>query len=200
MTTIKRRDFLKSGSIAAVAGLSPASVLAISESASTARDANRALRLFDAHEARQLDAITERIIPRTETPGAHDLGVMHFIDRACADEMATALGFIQHSIREFDRLVSATDSDAESFADLSESRQIAFLKTQEATPFFQLMGMMTRFGYYGMSKYGGNADHASWALVGYRGHNGGWQYPFGEYDAEVHIDIDAIVHAGGAHD
>lgn len=186
MTTIKRRDFLRNTTAAFVAGMSPATVFAISEIAHTAKLEAQPLKIFTAGQARQLDAITERIIPRTETPGAHDLGIIHFIDRACADEMATSLGFIRHSLAEFHDQVQAAHDDATSFADLTPTQQDAFLKTQESTAFFELMGVVTRFGYYGMSKYGGNANHASWPLLGYRGHNGGWEYPFGHYDAEVH--------------
>ena len=43
---------------------------------------------------------------------------------------------------------------------------------------------MTIYGFFAMSDHGGNADHLSWALIGFEGH-GAWQPPFGYYDAEV---------------
>src|SRR5438105_4641510 len=35
---------------------------------------------FTADEAKEIDAITSRIIPSDETPGAHEAGVVYFID------------------------------------------------------------------------------------------------------------------------
>ena len=35
-----------------------------------------------------------------------------------------------------------------------------------------------------LDKHGGNKNHASWDLVGYKGHHGAWTAPFGHYDAE----------------
>lgn len=186
MAEIKRRDFLKAGTLATLASISPAALARLSKGATIAKSDGEMLRLFDDSEARVLEAIAERIIPATDTPGAKDLGVVHFIDRACDEEMATALPFIRQSIADINMLVGVSHDGIENFAALDDDAQDAFLKTQELTPFFQLMLFLTRAGYYGMAKYGGNADHRSWELVGYRGHHGGWQYPFGHYDAEVH--------------
>ena len=45
---------------------------------------------------------------------------------------------------------------------------------------------MTVFGFFAMSSYGGNKDHIGWDLIGFKGHHGAWEYPFGYYDAAVH--------------
>ena len=31
-------------------------------------------------------------------------------------------------------------------------------------------------------------NHVGWELIGFEGHNGAWEYPFGHYDAAVHGD------------
>jgi len=38
--------------------------------------------ILSATDAATLEAVAERILPATETPGATDLGVIHFADRA----------------------------------------------------------------------------------------------------------------------
>jgi hypothetical protein len=45
---------------------------------------------------------------------------------------------------------------------------------------------MTIFGFFAMEKYGGNRGHVGWDLIGFEGHHGAWQYPFGYYDAAYH--------------
>jgi len=42
---------------------------------------------------------------------------------------------------------------------------------------------LTMFGFFAMSRHGGNRDHVSWKLIGYEGHHGAWAPPFGYYDA-----------------
>ena len=76
------------------------------------------------------------------------------------------------------------------FAQLSPDRQDKEIRQIEGSPFFLLLWQMTIFGFFAMSEYGGNKDHVGWELIGFKGHNGGWQYPFGYYDAQVHGSAD----------
>src|SRR5579863_1909539 len=46
-------------------------------------------QFFSPEEAFEIDAITARIIPSDETPGAHEAGVVFFIDRALTTFAAT---------------------------------------------------------------------------------------------------------------
>jgi gluconate 2-dehydrogenase gamma chain len=106
---LTRRRFLKSsGAVAAVAG---AGVLAacsttyheppispgftpvpedqqypeVPPSPAEPAEQNDSLRFFSAQEAKTLDALTGRIIPGDPTdPGAHEAGVLYFIDNALA--------------------------------------------------------------------------------------------------------------------
>jgi hypothetical protein len=72
------------------------------------------------------------------------------------------------------------------FAGLAPGDQDARLQAIEDSDFFGLLREMTIFGFFAMSHYGGNRNHVGWDLIGFRGHNGAWQYPFGYYDAAVH--------------
>jgi len=105
---LSRRFFLKSsgaavastgavtiGSIAALdarsAHAQDASPVATSEDGMEGMAESRAASFFNIHEAETVDAIVSRIIPGTaEDPGAHEAGVVFYIDRALA---GTNLGY-----------------------------------------------------------------------------------------------------------
>jgi gluconate 2-dehydrogenase gamma chain len=137
-------------------------------------------------EARDFAAIAARIIPTTDTPGATEAGVIHFIDKAFAAEMSGQLDFARAGLAELNDALVSQYTDAAQIGDLREDEQDAFLQTRETTGFFNLMWAMTIFGFFSMEKYGGNRDQVGWELIGFEGGHGPWQYPFGYYDAQVH--------------
>src|SRR5260370_8414425 len=84
---LSRRDFLSRGSAAVSAvWLSahwPAIVAAAEHAHQAAKSsAPRKFQFFTPEEAVEIDAISARIIPSDETPGAREAGVVYFIDRA----------------------------------------------------------------------------------------------------------------------
>jgi gluconate 2-dehydrogenase gamma chain len=180
-----RRSFLLSA--AALSGtsmlrLSATSLAAISQAACSARDSHSAFEVLGETEAADIAAIAARIIPTTDTPGASEAGVVHFFDRALAAEMSDRLDELRSGLASLRHSVG----DGESFARLSPDRQDELIRSIEGSAFFGLVWQLTIFGFFAMSKYGGNKDHVGWELIGFKGHNGGWQYPFGYYDAQVH--------------
>ena len=46
------------------------------------------------------------------------------------------------------------------------AEQLVFLKTQESSPFFQMVVDHTMQGFYGSPEHGGNKDEASWKMLG----------------------------------
>jgi hypothetical protein len=100
--------------------------------------------------------------------------------------MSSQLDGARAGLAAFNAALRDVHPDAGRFGDLSEDDQDAFLRSQESGEFFSLAWTMTVFGFFSMEKYGGNKDHAGWDLIGFDGHRGAWQYPFGYYDAEVH--------------
>lgn len=185
---LTRRLFLQSAG--AMAGsaylriLAPG-IAAISQAACSARDESAAFTTLHTAEARDFAAIAARIMPTTDTPGATEAGVIHFIDQAFAAEMSPQLDFARGGLAEFNAALAASHGDKR-LDELDESAQDAFLATREETPFFEMMWAMTVFGFFSMPKYGGNRDKVGWKLVGFEGDHGGWRYPFGYYDAQVH--------------
>ncbi len=189
LTNLSRRDFLQSSGALTGATLlrigSPA-LVAISQSACTAKEQASAFRVLGNREAADLTAIAARIIPTTDTPGATDAGVIYFIDNALAAEMNGELVAVRRGLADFNTALQQAHSETAKFADLSADEQDAFLTSREDGDFFALMRVLTIFGFFAMSSYGGNQGHVGWDSIGFEGHHGAWQYPFGRYDAEVH--------------
>ena len=183
-----RRDFLQSGSVvggAACLRLTGPALLAVTQAACTAKEASAPFAVLGDGEAADLAAIAARIIPTTDTPGATEAGVVWFFDSAFAGAMRADLAAAREGLAAFNAAL-ATARGVDSLASLGEDEQDAFLATQERSPFFELVRTMTIYGFFAMSSYGGNRDHVGWDLVGFDGHHGAWQYPFGHYDAEAH--------------
>lgn len=132
-------------------------------------------------EAADIAAIAARIIPTTDTPGATEAGVIHFFDKAFAAEMSEDLYLTRGALDEYNTSIPG----ATTFAGLSAHDQDALLQSIETSEFFAFLRQMTIYGFLAMSDYGGNRDHVGWDLIGFEGHHGGWQYPFGYYDAQV---------------
>src|SRR5262249_37288267 len=81
-----RRDFLQmlSGYVGAgwLAANWPAMVSAAEHAHQAAKSSNPALEVLTSEQARELDALTSCLIPTDDMPGAHEAGVVYFIDRA----------------------------------------------------------------------------------------------------------------------
>ncbi len=176
-----RREFLRTSG--AMLGGSWVSIntpllLAVAQVACSRRDAGGEWVNLTATEAAGLAAIAEQIIPADASgPGAGDAGVIYFIDTALGGFMAGALPLLREGLDSLDARAGG------SFAELAFDRQTGLLGTVEATPFFQTMLTLTRFGMFAMPTYGGNRDHAGWRLLGFD-HRHAWQPPFGHYDEQ----------------
>jgi gluconate 2-dehydrogenase gamma chain len=192
-SSLSRRRFLQSTSTITGASLlrigAPA-LIAITESACTAKQEGAAFVTIGSSAAAELAAIAARIIPTTDTPGATEAGVIHFIDQALGAEMNSSLESMLSDLSEFNVALAEAHPGAEGLASLAEAEQDAFLKTVENGDLFGLVRTMTIIGMFAMSKYGGNKDNIGWQLLNFEGAHGGWQYPFGHYDAAVHGGAD----------
>lgn len=188
---VSRRQFLKSSGTLTSASLlriGAPSLAAITQAACTAKQENAAYQVLGAEEASEFAAIAARIIPTTDSPGATEAGVVHFFDNAFAAEMSGMLAPAREGLAEFSAALAAAHPGATSFSALSPEEQDAFLATRESSEFFDLCWIMTVFGFFSMSQYGGNKDHVGWDLIGFEGNHGAWEYPFGYYDAEYNSE------------
>ena len=188
-TSLSRRGFLQSaGSLTGAVYLKllgPAAA-AVTQAACSAKQQSAPFKTLTTTEADGFAAIAARIIPTTDTPGATEAGVIYFIDNALADFMSEYRDAARDGFDAFSAALAATRGGAAAFHELSEDAQDAFLRSQQNSEFFELMWMLTICGFFAMEKYGGNRNYVAWDLIGFEGNHGGWQYPFGYYDAEVH--------------
>jgi hypothetical protein len=184
---VSRRQFLQSASSLsglAYLRLTGPALTAIAQTASAAKQESASYRVLGKVEAADFEAIAARIIPTTDTPGATEAGVIHFFDNAFADEMSDQLDAARAGLASFNAALRNSGSTADRFSDLDPGAQDVFLHTQDISEFFNLVRLMTIFGFFSMSEYGGNNNHVGWDLIGFEGHHGAWTYPFGYYDAE----------------
>jgi len=143
---------------------------------------------LDPATAAEIDALTSQIIPSSDGPGAHEAGVVYFIDRALStfdadlrDSYRMGMASVQQKRQEmFPRSTS--------IATLSSEQQIQLIHAIETTEFFELLRTHTLYGFLGNPSYGGNRDRVGWKLIGFEDRMA-YQPPFGYYDA--HPDQEA---------
>ena len=144
--SVSRRQFLRQGTGAAGAAWLRAvlpGLAAISQAACTAREDKAAFTILGDDEAAEFEAIAERIIPATDTPGARDAGVIYFIDQSFGTFNAPMLPMLREGLAGLQGGIE----DGRTFSALSDDEQDALLRQNEDTPFFQLMRLITVEGY-----------------------------------------------------
>ncbi|MBT8143275.1 MAG: gluconate 2-dehydrogenase subunit 3 family protein [Gammaproteobacteria bacterium] len=184
MTDKSRREFLQTGGSLAGAGWLSSQLpmlLALGQTACSARDAAQPLANLDAATAADLAAIARQIIPSGDTPGAEEAGVIYFMDGAFGGFMSGAKPFLAEGLAAINSSLPGSDR----FADLDDAGQQAVLGEHDQGPLFGMLHFLTLVGMFAMPRHGGNRDHAGWQLLGFI-HNHGWQPPFGHYDQDMH--------------
>ena len=189
-TDSSRRKFLQaSGGTLGLAWLATCwpQVVAAAEHAHSMAMADTAdrskLLLLTAAQARDVDAIASQIVPSGATPGAHEAGVVYFIDQVHAGLWKENGPEFVAGLTDFQARCAKHHPGVAQFADLPFDDQTAYLKHIERTPFFGGMRFLTVLGLLALPSYGGNADKLGWKLVGFVDQHA-WQPPFGHYDAE----------------
>jgi gluconate 2-dehydrogenase gamma chain len=176
---LSRRRLLKyGGSLWGVAALS--SQLPLIASAASSNRAEATFSSLSPAQAATVEAITARIIPTTDTPGAREAGAVWFIDAALAGDMRDATAPLVAGVAELDKAAGDTP-----FHQLPGDRQDALLREREDSDFFGLMHFLTVAGTFTMSEYGGNRDNAGWQILGLTDQHH-WEPPFGYYDRDSH--------------
>lgn len=138
-----------------------------------------------------LEAMTARIIPTDQQPGAREAGCVNFIDKALANEETAARPLYEAGLATTDTVATATFGAR--FVELTPAQQDALLAQLESgtakgwpttlppSPvFFEAVRAHTVIGFLADPKYGGNRDFAGWKVSGYPGPH----HHFGGYTAE----------------
>jgi hypothetical protein len=134
-------------------------------------------------EAADVEAITARILPGGETPGAQEANAAYFIDHALATFFADRAAVFRAGLQEFQGSFRAAYPAETSFASASATEQIAFLTSVERSPFFDTVRTLTILGTLSSSRYGGNRENAGWKLMGFEDQHV-FNPPFGYYDRD----------------
>jgi gluconate 2-dehydrogenase gamma chain len=200
---LSRRDFLSRGSAAVSAVWLSAHWPAIVAAAEHAHQAAKSsaptkFQFFTPEEAVEIDAISARIIPSDETPGAREAGVVYFIDRAlttfAVDDQKTyreGLPSLQLRFRELfpsvDKFSSATPEQQDQIL-LSLDEQTGPARRHSrssgaSSSFFQAIRVHTIVAFLVDPDSGGNRDGVGWKVIG-REPEHMFQPPFGYYDKD----------------
>lgn len=200
---LSRRNFL----MQAGTGLSAAwisahwpEMLSASTHAHRAAESNAAAKFefFTSEQAAEIEALTARIIPSDETPGAREAGVVYFIDRSLATFAADDQKTYREGLPELQVRVSEMFPGGAKFSGLTAEQQDEVLHSfdENASPgrrpfrtrpgalnFFETLRQHTVAGFLIDPDYGGNHDGVGWKLIG-REREHMFQAPFGHYDQD----------------
>lgn len=136
-----------------------------------------------AAEATELGAMADRIMPTTDTPGAKEAGVIHFMDRALGGFEKEVLPDLRKGLADLGAR-SARRKTGAKFSSLPPADQDALLAEIEKGEFFQGVRYLTMVGMFADPRYGGNQGGVGWKILGFD-HRPAYTPPFGYYDAEA---------------
>jgi gluconate 2-dehydrogenase gamma chain len=157
---------------------------------------------FSADEVKEVDAIASRIIPTDDSPGAHEAGVVYFIDRGLSTFAADDQKTYREGLPELQGRVGEMFSGVTKFSALTPEQQDEVLHSfdEPAEPgkavkpaqrnlrrrpgaqnFFETLRQHTIVGFLIDPDYGGNRDGVGWKVIG-REREHMFQPPFGYYD------------------
>jgi gluconate 2-dehydrogenase gamma chain len=203
ISELSRRRFLSQAGI----GVSTAWVSAHwPEMVSAATHAHQAVQsgtaykfeFFTPSEATEIDALSARIIPTDDTPGAREAGVLYFIDRALVTFASGDQQKYRDGLPELQSQVRERFPGVEKFSAATVEQQDELLRAiepqdEKAPPrrrvnsvqtFLEALRVQTISGFLIDPEAGlGNRGGVGWKLIG-REPEHSFQSPFGYYDKD----------------
>src|ERR1700722_2350176 len=122
---------------------------------------------LDPAMAAELDALTSQIIPSTDGPGAHEAGIVYFIDRALSTFDADLHEAYREGLAQVQQKRKEMFPSSSAIATLTNEEQIRLIQAIESAEFFELLRTHTVYGLLGNPGYGGNRDQIGWKLIGF---------------------------------
>lgn len=187
-TELDRRKFLVAGlrgAGGAFAALHWPAILEAAEHAAHMRagETPAKLEILTADQAAEIEAAASRIIPTDETPGAHEAGVIYFIDKALGTFAADNLQDYAKGLPVLQAKTQELYPGVAKFSQATPEQQDAVLKALEKEPFFDLIRLHTITGFLCDPMRGGNRGEVGWKLIGYDD-SPAFTPPFGYYDRD----------------
>ena len=133
-------------------------------------------RFFTLEEGETVAAISERLIPADQDPGATEAGVVNFIDLQLMGPYKRYRASYRQGIRGVEQ--ASLKRFGHRFTELSPEGQDEVLKKLEgdaageawkalsSKDFFSLILSHTMQGFYGDPRHGGNRGRVSWKMLG----------------------------------
>ncbi len=181
--SVSRRDFVEH-----LGALGATWMLATSSASLPAIDPHqhgsappRKLRFFGAADAKEVEAIAERIIPSDDGPGAKEAGALYFIDGGLATFAKDQQPVFRDGLADLAQRVTTTFPSVTRFSALTASQKDDLLTSMQETPFFRAMRFATIAGVLCLPMYGGNRGYIGWKAIGLQDAPT-YAPPFGYYD------------------
>lgn len=158
------------------------------------------LKVFTPEQAREVEAICACIIPSDEQPGAHEAGVVYFIDYALQTFAADDRKIYDEGLPRIQKLTQQTFPGVKKFSQASAEQQqkilsqfatsergsgrgLPFGEANEGDPFFNTIWAQTIAGFLVAPEGHGSADYVGWKVID-RDPAMAFQPPFGFYDKD----------------
>lgn len=149
------------------------------------------MNVLSREESELLAAVAERIFPKTDTPGAVEIGAVDYIETALAGDYAALALLYRQGLRAINRYsrgrfnkIFFELTDAEKDAVLSDFEAGAPDSFKRAAEFFETLRYHVLEGVFCEPQYGGNKDMTGWRLVDFPGQQ------FGYADAYINRRVD----------
>lgn len=136
---------------------------------------------FSAAQGAEIEAVTSRIIPSDDGPGAKEAGCVYFIDKGLTTFAKDQAKTVDDGLVALSKAVAKAHEGETRFSALTPLQQDDILRGMEKTPFFGTLRFATVAGFLALPKYGGNRDFAGWKYIGQE-HTAEHKPPFGWYD------------------
>lgn len=166
--------------------------------------ASAKFEFFSPEQAVEIDAIASRIIPTTDTPGAHEAGVVFYIDRALVTFAKDSQKLYTDGLAGLQARVAKLFPSATKFSSATPEQQDKVLQSLDeqsaqgqgrpagrrrlrgsGPSFFEAIRVATIAGFLidPESSRRGNRDAVGWKVIG-RDPSHMFQPPFGFYDKD----------------
>ncbi|HEX4771355.1 MAG TPA: gluconate 2-dehydrogenase subunit 3 family protein [Bryobacteraceae bacterium] len=142
---------------------------------SRAHSSEAGTSFFSSDHRVELRALTNVILPETDTPGAEQAGTVEFIEAALAGYDHDQRSVYREGLADIASRTRQMFPTNTRFSTLATAQQTALLKTIENTVFFEKLRTHTVLAYFGNPQFG-------WKLLG-RDPAMHFEPPFGFYDA-----------------
>ena len=156
------------------------------------------LTFFTSAQAVEIDAIAGCIIPTTDTPGAHEAGVVYFIDHALTTFAVEQQKDYNQGLPDLEARTREMFSSVDRFSSATPEQQVEVLHSYDeaaAKPsrrqfrrmsganFFETVRTHTIVGFLLDPDAGGDPKGVGWTVIG-RGREHMFHSPFGYYDKD----------------